>query len=540
MITVNCYSNNVSFSQKLSQALQNEDVCLNILPLSLKVDRIKQISIYVFSNPSEVEEWCDYCHRVGIHKKNLIQKFILPLYATKSIPHELVEFNGIPLSIDLNNTEISLIKYLLQQKIDYFLQVLSKKLSKSEKFLLSVSPKLNWKDEVVLSSDDVSGIITDSNKEKSIFSFGEGMSLIKFWDTIGDEDQEQYLYFFMNSEVYRSLKCDLKDHVIQKLIVCFIFEKNYHQQKTRQDYTDFLINFYDTIFNLAPFPIAIELSDRDLIWQNKTFSNLKLLPRKVKKMNDKEKIHSTHGFFIVYKYKFHLLDLEYKLVYLAQQSEKFSNASEDLGIMTSSLAHEMNNPLSAIKAAIEVIGILDGNIKNKETLDQMLVSVNRCLQLVKIFLGFTKASFQLENSKIGAADKIPFRDCWEYAVQLMRTRLISASLRLQFHWNVKSTFGLENSNILTMMLYWLLSQFVNNIERKLLVSRSISHDQNIRITEDTFSIGISFDVSVKEIQTAIDQSLLMSHLLELEDLTFSLVNETYILIQKIAQTSKSS
>ena len=111
----------------------------------------------------------------------------------------------------------------------------------------------------------------------------------------------------------------------------------------------------------------------------------------------------------------------------------------------------------------------------------MLTSVNRCLQLVKIFLGFTKASYQLDSSKVLASDMIPFRNCWDYAMQLLRTRLVSASLRLQFHWDVKNAFSVGNSNILTMMLYWLLSQFVNIVERKVLISRAKSIDQHIRI-----------------------------------------------------------
>lgn len=532
MISVNCYSNNVNLAQKLSLELQGDNFSLNHFPLNFKIDRFKQISILLISNKTELDEWIEYCQKIGSAKKNLTFKFVLPLLFASVKEGVELEYNAIPVGQDLNKDEISLINFLLKQKEDLFLQRLNKSLAHTQKFLVSVSPKLKWKNQVVLSSEEVSSFITMQNMKNDILSLGEGLPLVKFWDVNQTEQDEQYIYLYLDSEVHRMDKSTLTEELIRKLVLFSIFQANYNIQKDQQAYTDFVIHFYDTVFNLAPFPIAIELSERDLVWQNKTFSNLKLLPRNVKNMHDNEKIHTKHGFFIVYKYQFSVLDLEYKLVYLAQQSEKFSNASEDLGIMTSSLAHEMNNPLSAIKAAIEVIGIIDRNFKSQDTLDQMLVSVNRCLQLVKIFLGFTKASYQLDSSKIGAADRIPFRDCWDYAVQLMRTRLVSASLRLHFDWKVQKPFIVGNSNILTMMLYWLLSQFVNNIERKFLVSRSISHDQRVVISEDDLVVKINFDVSVREIQTAIEQSLLMNHLLDLEDLIFSINNESEILIRK--------
>ena len=127
---------------------------------------------------------------------------------------------------------------------------------------------------------------------------------------------------------------------------------------------------------------------------------------------------------------------------------------------------------------------------------------------------------------------IPFRNCWDYAMQLLRTRLVSASLRLQFHWDVKNAFSVGNSNILTMMLYWLLSQFVNIVERKVLISRAKSIDQHIRITEDILAVSIDFDVPVRDIQLMIEQSLLMNHLLELEHLLLFSDQDNQIIIKK--------
>lgn len=533
MIKFQCLSNNATLSHKLCQFLTKEDISVSQLPLNYKTDRYKQITIIIINTKTELDEWIEYTQKIGASKKNLSLKFVLPLIFVDTSDHEKRDFNGIPLSAELSVHEVELVKTLLKQKVDYFQFRLSKYITKSEKYLYSMLGKLNWKNQVVLTGEEVSSFINIQSFESEKSVLGDSLPLMKFWDTINDEADEEFILLNVDYEIYKVSKSDMTEDIIRKLILFSMFQNNFEQQKHKLLVADFMINFYESVFQLAPFPIAIELSERDLIWQNKTFSNLKLLPRNVKKMSDNENIHTAHGFFVVYKHQFKIFDLEYKLVYLAQQSEKFTNASEDLGIMTSSLAHEMNNPLSAIKAAIEVIGIIDKNFQKQDTLDQMLVSINRCLQLVKIFLGFTKASYQLGNSTVIASDRIPFRDCWDYAMQLMRTRLVSTNLRLNFQWNVKQQFVVGNSNILTMMIYWLLSQFVNSIERRLLVSQNFSHDQQFNIAEDELSISIVFDVPVKDIFLAMEQSLLIKHLLEIEGLSLNLNLDNEIFFSKI-------
>jgi signal transduction histidine kinase len=532
MITVQCCCNYLAISKKLGSILSSDDIHFNFSSLSFKVEKFKQITILLISNELELMEWIEVSTKMGSSKKNMSLKYVLPLVLSDKIKLQNRDYNGIPIKSEFTTEEIGLVRFLLRQKIDYFYSKINEQLDKTNKYLQGISPKLNWKNQVVISGEEVSNFINVQNFGKESLTIGDSIPMYKFWDFVNAEDNEQYIVFFINSEIYKLEKEILSEEVLRKLVLFSIFNHNYEQQRHALSLTDFLIAFYESVFQMAPFPIAIELSERDLIWQNKTFSNLKLLPRNVKKMVDHEKVHTALGFFIVYKHSFKVLDLEYKLVYLAQQSEKFSNASEDLGIMTSSLAHEMNNPLSAIKAAIEVLGILDKNFKNQETLDHMLTSVNRCLQLIKIFLGFTKASYQLGANGIIAADKIPFRECWEYAVQLMRTRLVSASLRLNFEWKVKSPFVVNNSNIMTMLLYWLLSQFVNYMERKFLISQSISQDQLLIISEDEYTLSIKLEVTVKEIILLLDQSLLMKHLLELEGLALKLNNENEILLSK--------
>lgn len=511
--------------------LNMSDCNFVLSPLNFKFERFKHISILILDTAATIAEWSEYVSKLSADKRNISLRFVLPILVTKEATVIESHSMGIPVSHHFAHDEIRLIRHLLRQKIDYLEKSLNHVTDESKKFLLSIMPKLNWKDQVVLTGEDMSSFMNPGKFNKDILNLGDNITLVKFWEYLRGPT-EQSIFLNIESDIYKLQKSDLNEDQLRKILLFVIFYENYQSHTLDLIRTEFMINFYEDIFQLAPFPIAVELAGRDLVWQNKVFSNLKLLPRLFKKIEDGEKVHTRHGFFIVYKKQFQVFNSHYQLIYLAQQSEKISSTSEDLGIITSSLAHEMNNPLSAIKAAIEVILILEKNLKSKETLDQMLVSVNRCLQLVKIFLGFTKATFQKGSVVQSKSDDIPFRDCWDYALQLMRTRLISASMRLNAEWCVETSFSVLNSNIVTMMLYWMLSQIVNILERKLLISRNLSSDQKIIIHERRDEVTIEVGVSLREIATLLEQSLLMKHLLELEDLSFELKSDTEILLLK--------
>ena len=64
-----------------------------------------------------------------------------------------------------------------------------------------------------------------------------------------------------------------------------------------------------------------------------------------------------------------------------------SVSSEELGIISSSIAHELNNPLGGILAGLSVLLLEDLEMENRLSLEEMKRGTERCRQLINIFLG---------------------------------------------------------------------------------------------------------------------------------------------------------
>lgn len=524
MSQVHCYTQNLELSKKIFQQLDISDLTVSYQTTAFKIEKCKHVSIVFLDSSESVLSWEEYFAKLSSDKKNLIQKYILPI----AVDHKKLSANndhGV-LSMEgtrLNNIEINILKMLLCQKLDYYNFKIECLIQKGHRLLFGLAPKLSWRNQVVLTSDEVKSFLDVKSFDKGVLHNGESINLSKIeeYSKLGKETDGS-VFLLISNELVKFQSNELSEEKIRKIILFLILNENRMNHNSQLIHTEFMISFFEQIFQAAPFPIAVELDERDLVWQNKYFSNLKLFPKMFKKIENGGKIHTKHGFFIVYKNQFLIEDQLFQLVFLAQQSEEITNTGEDLGIITSSLAHEMNNPLAAIKAAIELILLMETNLKSKETLDQMLVSVNRCLQLVKIFLGFTKVSISLNKpaqEQTGAGkDLIPFHECWDYALQLMRTRLVSSSIRINPEWERTGYFKITNSNIVTMMIYWMLNQIVNSFERKVLISGKVSQDQKVIIFEDNTEVQISLEISVKDLIIQLEQSLLMKHLLELESM----------------------
>lgn len=537
MDIIHCYSQNIEFSNKLCSLLDLSDIKVFHQTSQFKFEKCKYVSLILIESLLSLNQWDDYYTKLNAEKKTTILKYVLPISNLGSSVSELNTSGVFFLRSEIVNIEeVKCLRLLVRQKIMNLNSNIDFLVNKSNKFIFSIISKMNWKDQVVLTSEEIKSFMDMHAFDKNVLHLGDSLTLLKIDEfTKKNVKTDGSIFLKIAKELYRLPKEDLSEEKIRKIILFLIIYEKRTKQNVQIYYVDFMILFFEQVFQSAPFPIAIELDGRDLIWQNKYFSNLKLFPKMFKKIDTEGKIHTKHGFFKVYKNQFTIEDQLFQLVYLAQQSEEITNTGEDLGIITSSLAHEMNNPLAAIKAAIELILIMETNLKSKETLDQMLVSVNRCLQLVKIFLGFTKVSFNSDKLLEGQSkntDIIPFYECWDYALQLMRTRLISSSLRIQTEWSRTNYFKISNSNIVTMMIYWLLNQIVSIFERKILISRNTSSDQKVKITEDINEVLIKLDTSVKDLSDQLEQSLLMKHLLELENLKLLFESDQFIVLKR--------
>src|SRR5690606_35954973 len=172
--------------------------------------------------------------------------------------------------------------------------------------------------------------------------------------------------------------------------------------------TNFLINQFQFIYeNKNIFSNAkvyehehihytILAEDRDLVLYINMFTELNVAVRQLVSPNTLDKIEQEGKTWFIYKTPFSFQGENYIYLSLKEASSLFEKAnqpsSKELGIITSSIAHELNNPLAGILAALDVLSmeLEEGHVLDE--IKEMKNTVIRCKKLVETFLGFSRAN----------------------------------------------------------------------------------------------------------------------------------------------------
>ncbi len=105
-------------------------------------------------------------------------------------------------------------------------------------------------------------------------------------------------------------------------------------------------------------------------------------------MNSKEifdPINDEHYYLNFYR--------DFEVSTLGESGRATKTKLEELGIISGSIAHELNNPLGGIKILLELLAE-DENLSSadeKQDLDVLMKSTNKCIDIVSELLNFTRA-----------------------------------------------------------------------------------------------------------------------------------------------------
>ncbi len=248
-------------------------------------------------------------------------------------------------------------------------------------------------------------------------------------------------------------------------------------------------NDIESIFNNYKIPLAIIKTDGEIVYHNQLFAKLKLLPKKCLALTNEESIEIGDRRYIVSVRNLDQVGLLHLFAFSTDKVSKIVNLSrlsaEELGIVSGSMAHELNNPLAGILAAIAVLD-LENEIDNetKQLLLELATSARRCKELVEVFLGFSK------QSKISG--QIPtlsdFTSIINQAIGLLKFRMLDSNIIINFkEIDLIHNFKHEiNKSILTISIYLILDEILtatshSNLIRtengpKLICRFEIDHD----------------------------------------------------------------
>ena len=293
------------------------------------------------------------------------------------------------------------------------------------------------------------------------------------------------------------------------------------------------IDFWKKVFGKMPYPMAAISDLGDLIIYNELFAKMGLLPKECLRFKDLETTENDNNFFKVRRidFKVSLQNVSYFVFYTNERSiisissldgrkNKEKSSADELGIISSSIAHELNNPLAGILAAIALLSLEDNwSAEALTDLEDMRNGAKRCKELVEIFLGFSRLAPH-------SASKISIKDSLDQAINLLRFRMIESSLRLDMRYRptLECFQHSLNHSVVSMIFYLICSELMT----------AFAHHRLLTDGQQTILSGEFLDLSNQilikidddfEYEEKIAQSKLIQHLLMFERLELNFLNQ---------------
>lgn len=369
-----------------------------------------------------------------------------------------------------------------------------KEFSKSSLESFTTELLLNYAQELVdlerdlIQADDVGKLekvlkqFTKTNIERSKF---------QFWSSKNITDIKNSEFFlplpsFRGEFIAMEMNWDESDQfkLIKRLFFFYNLINFFRSQQAIEDpfYDE---NLWESVLDAIPFPVALLSLNGEVHQHNTLFAKLSYPPSSCLKLNLRDKILVNDIPYNVYRKD--LFHLDQKLTLFVFFTESFflkgdgnlTPSGQELGIISSSIAHELNNPIAGIQAALSLL-LLDEGLDEEasETLEEMKNGAMRCKQLIETFLGFSRAN---PNTRAMEAALGPIEICYQQAQNLLRFRTVESGIRFNFqsirHAEFRATV---NPSLLTMTFYLILGELMTLYSHQMLVANKSQIEKVIK------------------------------------------------------------
>ncbi len=279
---------------------------------------------------------------------------------------------------------------------------------------------------------------------------------------------------------------------------------------------DIPILFQHAIAVIEPMALMNEMGG--LLYYNEAFSRLNFLPSDCLNFTHDQLIEANDHFYKYKKYKTIYENNTIWMMFFIPDTTTSSfvgderKSNEELGIISSSIAHELNNPIAGVIAATSVLELEEWDEDSSLSIKEIKESAIRCKQLIEVFLGFSRFS-PAQNRELQMGE---VENSIEQARQLIRFRMIQNNFKV----DLKKLSSFENfsapmnCSVLAMIIYLILSEVLTAFEHyRLLGDGRNQSGLNIYVTEFSNQIIFQFDF-IFDFKSKIISSKLIKHLLE--------------------------
>lgn len=349
-------------------------------------------------------------------------------------------------------------------------------------------------DQIFLGND-----ISSWNKELKR-RLGAGISVVSL-----DEVNEEILLCSVGkmAEIELYLNCGKSFFLENSLEVCWVY--TYLGLKLLVEDKEKESSVLRDILRQHPRPLAFFDKDKKIVEANEAFLNFKISNKVIFSDNERfegysvQKIRLSNDHYLVQITINHPASLNF-------------NSQMEMGIITSSIAHELNNPIAGIKAALQVMMLIHKEEGN-DSFYKMSESVERCADLIRTFLDFSKSSHEFTKTNI----KLAFKE----ALSLLRNRSLDLKVHIKEDYSLKNTYGYPlNRSFLVMIFYILGNDILTHFAReKMIIGQDVrNEDLVIKLIEDNdyFSLSLKQDNLTEGEETKLLNYLIVENSLELK------------------------
>jgi His Kinase A (phospho-acceptor) domain len=233
---------------------------------------------------------------------------------------------------------------------------------------------------------------------------------------------------------------------------------------------------WEEVTGSIPFPLALISESGEVRQHNTLFVKLNISPTDCLKFKLREKILINDIPYNIFKKEIdHLGEKKIIFVFFTESfflkgDGNMTPTGQELGIISSSIAHELNNPIAGVQAALTFL-MLDDSLDEdaKQTLIEMKKGAQRCKQLVETFLGFSRVNpLGQVNPEVS---KSLVDVCYQQAQNLLRFRTVESGIRISLTYSKHSDFRAQvNVSLLTMTFYLILGELMTLYSHQLLVA----------------------------------------------------------------------
>lgn len=338
------------------------------------------------------------------------------------------------------------------------------------------------------------------------------------------------------------IKKNLLDYDYQMIVLIIeLIDEYYSLSKNIKDVDQEILDLSDS-FHKFPVPILLLSSSGEIILHNADFGKLKILPNELFSKEDNEEIEIEDITYKIFRDNWTKGGQSYSLFSLSSlnnfsdNSKLIKASTTELGIITSSLAHELNNPLGGISAALSLL-LIDEDFKLKFgiTAKEMKNSIKRCSELINVFLGFSRAHPNNESGKV-------LTSSFRQSMDLLRFRMVESNICLNIDTQVKNSFEKSiNPSILTMVFYLILNGVLTTYSKMKLLNQGWDNIITGVFEENIDSVAFHFKVKdLFKNGFELEKSKLIKNLLQIENLEFEVLDESLIIQQIYLEGSKDN